>query len=225
MKGTGSGSVSIPYNDFTSEGILLFTIYCPNCKRGLRAPDERGDHRVACPRCDAAFTVAVEAGIVHISRTSVVAQSPEPTRPPVEKGVPPNLRPPINSIVDEDEGSRRTRQIHAAFRISFLGSFAFLLTMCFIDDNNRFGWAEFFTWLPLLLLGAGMLGGAFTVLVAGILTPKSVSGAKRDEALRRKNTAPGVDVLAPRKDDAPQASDHFVRFLELSDVPPKDSPY
>ena len=53
----------------------MLTIHCPTCKRGLRAPEESGEHRVVCPGCNVAFAVVFEDGVVRPLSTSISSES------------------------------------------------------------------------------------------------------------------------------------------------------
>ena len=167
----------------------MLTIECPNCKRGLRAPDESGEHRLVCPGCNSTFTVLVEAGVLRASSTSVLAQQPEEPTAPIETGATQALLSRVNSNVYHDEESIRTQRIDNAFWLGFFCMFGFIIIGCLFDEKDRFGWWEFLTRLPLILLAAGMSGGVLAFGVGMILTPKSESRAKADALLRRMRKA------------------------------------
>jgi hypothetical protein len=186
----------------------MLSIECPNCKRGLQAPDESGDHRVVCPGCNVPFAVVLENGAVHTVSTSVSTElPPEKPTPLMEVDEPPEYLPPIVSSVYDDEGARRTRHIHASFKFGFLGSLAFLLYMTLSDHKAPSGWQEFIALLPLILISAALLGGCFTLFVACVLTPKSESRARGDEALRRMWKALDEPPPPPDSVDQPPSAD------------------
>lgn len=164
------------------------TIECPNCKRGLRAPDEGGDHRVVCPRCNATFTVLVEAGVLRALSTSVYDQQPEWLTVPMEIEPPPALLSRVESNVYHDEESIRTQRIDNAFWLGFFCTFVCGLS-CLFDENDRFGWWEFFTRIPLILIIATVSGVVVAFVGGMVLTPKSQSRARADALLRRMRKA------------------------------------
>ena len=82
----------------------------------------------------------------------------------------PPLLPPAEHIIENDEGTRRTRRIHAVFKIVVVGVMVYWINGWAFQ--HRIKWNDVFVELPIVLLCAVAIAAfiAFTGTVRGRVT-------------------------------------------------------
>jgi hypothetical protein len=197
----------------------MLTIECPNCKRGLRAPDESGDHRVVCPGCNVAFAVVFDGGVLRVvSSCLLIDQPPEAlsNQPiaPIESDDRPVWVPLVAVDVENDEAARRTRRLNYTFLIATSSFFAFSLyggVTQEMGDHAAGG-------LIALAFFSVVVGSTVTLFVGYFLTPSPVDPhAEREKRLRLMNKA----ERAVRRDSS--GGDTAPLRASPDETPPRDS--
>ena len=168
----------------------MLTIECPNCKRGLRAPQASGEDRVLCPACNAAFAVVFEGGAVRAVSTSVVdelpsAKSADNPQPILEDRGPPQWIPSILPYVTNDAVARRTRRLFWTFVNSTVWIFAYSsLTGGLEDQLGKFSGIQ----LAGVAFCSVLLGGLVMLFVGIFIMPQPIEKHEKGaEILRRLN--------------------------------------